>query len=81
MKTPTIKLKLNGWSLSSFKKKKKKIVKKLKWKCVDPYCFQKFSTEEKLDKHIIDCIIHTYASVRVEFTKKKIWNSPIIKNN
>ena len=34
-----------------------------------PYCLQKFSDQEKLDKHKIDCIIHT--SVRVEFTYKE----------
>ena len=43
---------------------------------VYPYCLLELSTQEKLDKHKIDCIIHT--AVRVDFTNKKNQNSLII---
>ena len=36
---------------------------------VCPYCLQKFTTQEKLDMHKIDCINHT--AVRIEFTDKE----------
>ena len=36
---------------------------------VYPHCLLELSTQEKLDKHKIDCIIHT--AVRVDFTNKK----------
>ena len=36
---------------------------------VCPYCLQKFGIQKKLDKHKIDCIIHT--AVRVELTNKE----------
>ena len=50
--------------LSPFLKKNKKVKMEL-----SPYCLQKFSTQEKLDKHKIDCINHT--AVRVEFTDEE----------
>ena len=36
---------------------------------VCPYCLQKFTTQEKLDMHKIDCINHT--AVRIECTEKE----------
>ena len=36
---------------------------------VCPYCLQKFTSQEKLDMHKIDCINHT--AVRIEFTDKE----------